>query len=234
MLKDIVGVYFDLFGTLIDSYHTLTIIWSRIAKRLGTDITPEDPRIWEGILRQIKEAKRLTKPWVVLSSKEMHKLNINVLDAMGVDRKASKVIIAGEFEREFRNGTTFRLNPGCKKTLEKIYNLNMKTGVLTNASSMLCKARMDELGIIEFFDLFIHADEVGYNKSHIEIYEIALEAMSTKYPEKVLHIGDDPLMDALMAQKVGMTPILLDPYNLHSLDNVIKIRKLPELLLYLQ
>ncbi len=78
-LKDIIGVYFDFFGTLIDSRFTLTTVWSRVAKKLGTEISPDDKRIWEGILKQNneydklrKEFLRLGKPWIDPPSEEWH------------------------------------------------------------------------------------------------------------------------------------------------------------------
>ena len=52
MLKNILGVYFDFFGTLIDSRYAISTVWSQIAKKLGKEISPEDERIQKGILKQ--------------------------------------------------------------------------------------------------------------------------------------------------------------------------------------
>jgi len=82
--------------------------------------------------------------------------------------------------------------------------------------------------------LALHPQEFGYNKSNIESYQIALDAMGVKDPRKIIHVGDDLELDVKMAQKIGMIPVLLDPYNESSLDDVITIRKLPEILNYLQ
>lgn len=247
MLKDIHGMYFDFFGTLIDSNYILTNIWSRIAKRLGTEINSDDKRIQEGMLNQFKEFDKFTKElnrlvtmftFNDLTREKIHKLNSIVLATMGVDAKASQVIITEEFENEFRNIRSFRLNPGCKKTLEQISNIGIKLGILSNGSKRL-KRDSEKFGILEFFDIFILAADLSLNKSKIEVYETALKAMNTECPEKIVHVGDDPFMDVKMAQRVGMVPILLDPNNEFSpqeydLGDVIVINELPEILQYLK
>jgi FMN phosphatase YigB (HAD superfamily) len=92
---------------------------------------------------------------------------------------------------------------------------------------------MKKWGIFEFFDVFIHAQDFGYNKSHIEFYQIALGAMAPNDPDKILHIGDDLDLDVKMAQKIGMIPILFDPYKEYMLKDMRVIRELPESLKFL-
>ena len=233
MKKDILGVYFDFFGTLVDSRHVLTNIWSRIAKKLGVEIASNDSKILLGMQKQWVEINKLNKPFIDLSRDEVLKLDYIVLDAIGVKRKGSKEIIREEFSDVFLTEMNFCMYPGCKETLEQIQAMEIKIGVLTHASRELCQIKMKELKILEFFDIFIHSEEFGYKKSEIEIYQIAMEAMGTMYPEKIIHIGDDVEMDVKMAQDIGMNPILFDPYMLYSIEDVITIRKLPEIMQYL-
>ncbi|MCG3215542.1 MAG: hypothetical protein KAS63_02415, partial [Candidatus Heimdallarchaeota archaeon] len=61
MANNFDGVFFDYFGTLVDSRHSLTNVWSRIAKKLGKEIKPSDPRIWQGIQKGNQEANRMSK-----------------------------------------------------------------------------------------------------------------------------------------------------------------------------
>ncbi|MHA2007490.1 MAG: HAD family hydrolase [Promethearchaeota archaeon] len=234
MLPDIIGVYFDWFGTLVDSRYTLTNIWARIANRLGKKITSDDSRILEGMQKQVTEYFKQDKLYINLSEEDWNFLNKIVLDTIGVKSKGSSEIISEEFEREFRTGITYRLYPGCRKTLKQIKTKKIKLGLHTHASREVCQEKMKKWKILEFFDIFIHPREFGYNKSNIEIYQIALDSMGVKDPKKILHVGDDLDLDVKMAQKIGMIPVLFDPYNESSLDNVITITELPELLQYLE
>ncbi len=234
MSKKIKGVYFDFFGTLIDSRYALTNIWSKIAKRLGVEISHDDPRIWEGMLRQNREYDKINKFFIDLSDADRHRLNSQVLITIGIDPEGSQDVVREEFDQEFSTGSTFRLYPECKETLKHIYTQRIKMGLLTHASPDLFLSVMKRLEILEFFDIFVHTREVGYHKNKIEIYEIALEKMKTEHPEKIVHIGDDYELDVKMAQRVGMVPILFDPLEQHNFEDIIIVREFSDILKYIQ
>ena len=242
MLKDIQGMYFDFFGTLINGDQALNTVWSRIAKKNGKNINPDDNRIREGRQKQYKEFLKLTitttRAYFDLSREDWAKLNSIVLVAMGIKGNLSPSLIEKEFRHYFLEERVFQLNPGCKNTLEQLNSIGIKLGILSNGSKRL-KRDLEKFGILQFFDIFILAADLSLNKSKIEVYETALKAMNTECPEKIVHVGDDPFMDAKMAQRVGMVPILLDPNNEFSpqeydLGDVIVINELPEILLYLK
>jgi len=92
---------------------------------------------------------------------------------------------------------------------------------------------------LEFFDIFILAADLSLNKSQIEVYERAFKVMNVENPEKIIHVGDDLIMDVRMAGQIGMIPILFDPineYTSHEYDlrDVIVIKDLPEILKHLE
>lgn len=240
MLKDIQGMFFDFFGTIINKDQILNTVWSRIAKKHGKNINPNDNRIREGRQKQHKEFRKLTittsKTHFDLSREDWAKLNSIVLVEMGIEGSISPSLIEEEFQHYFLEERDFQLNPGCKETLEQVNSIGIKLGILSNGSKRL-KMELERFGILEFFDIFILAADLGLNKTYIEVYEKALKAMNTKGLEKIVHVGDDPIMDVKMAQRVGMVPILLDPYNEFSpqeydLGDTIIIKELPEILQY--
>ena len=242
MLKDIQGMYFDFFGTLINGDQALNTVWSRIAKKNGKNINPDDNRIREGRQKQYKEFLKLTitttRAYFDLSREDWAKLNSIVLVAMGIKGNLSPSLIEKEFRHYFLEERVFQLNPGCKNTLEQLNSIGIKLGILSNGSKRL-KRDLEKFGILQFFDIFILAADLSLNKSKIEVYETALKAMNTECPEKIVHVGDDPFMDVKMAQRVGMVPILLDPTNEftpqeYDLGDVIIIKELPEILQYLK
>jgi HAD superfamily hydrolase (TIGR01549 family) len=234
LIKDIIGVYFDFFGTLIDSRYAITNIWSRIAKRLGMDINYDDPKIWAGIQKQWEEvdklADKLGKNYMDFSREERDELNSIVLDTIGIKSEGTTEIVE-EFRENFIKFC--RLYPGCRETLKQIKAKNIKIGLHTHGSRENVQSKMKELNIFEFFDIFIHTQEFGYNKSHIEVYQIALGAMAPNDPDKIFHVGDNIDLDVKMAQKIGMIPILFDPYNFYTVEDVRIIRELPEILKFL-
>jgi HAD superfamily hydrolase (TIGR01549 family) len=231
MTPDIIGVYFDFFGTLIDSNYAVFNTWSRIAKKLGKEIKYDDPRIWEGMQKQWDEADKLDKSYMNFSQEDWDYLNSFVLDKMGVNTEGTSEIISEEFNEHFLESS--RLYPGSRETLAQIKAKNIKIGLHTHADRERCQLKLKELQIFEFFEIFIHTQDYGYNKTHIEVYQIALDAMETDDPKKILHVGDNLDLDVKMAMKVGMTPVHFNLYNRPSLESVRSIKKLPELLQFL-
>ncbi len=196
------------------------------------EIDSDDPRIWTGLQKQRKEMDKMDKLSINLSEEEWNSINVIFLDSIGVKSKGSKEIISEEFQlKNFFK--TYRLYPGCRETLEQLKTKNIKIGLHTHAPRDPCQLKLKELKIFEFFDIFIHTQDFGFNKSHIEIYQIALDAMKTRNPDKIFHVGDDLELDVKMAQKVGMTPILFDPDKKYSLKDIRVISELPEVLKFL-
>ncbi len=233
MRKRIQGIFFDFGGTLYDYYPSNSVIWSRIAKRLGVDISPNDPRIWEGIQRQSIESIRRAKPFSKLSREEIHSLNLHVLDAMGIDGEGIMEIISEEFDKR---GHGYRINPESKETLEQIYTMGIKIGLLSNCPSEFGKPRrltMREDGVLHYFSAIILSGEVGHEKPEKEIFKIALNSLGLQDASKVMEIGDSFLADVRGAQNAGLIPVLYDPLGFHSGENVFTIQKLSEIFRYL-
>ncbi|MBN1683583.1 HAD family hydrolase [Candidatus Bathyarchaeota archaeon] len=234
MNKEIQGILFDFGGTLYDYYPANSVIWSRIAKRLGAEIPPDDPRIWIGMRKQSIEATKRAKPFSTLSREEIHTLNLHVLAAMGIDEKGTIEIISEEFNKR---GHGYRINPESKETLEKIYSIGLKIGLVSNCPSKFGKPRrmiIEEDGISHYFCAIILSGEVGYEKPEKEIFNIALDSLGLHDASKVMIVGDSLLADVIGAQNAGLIPVLYDPLGFHSGENVITIQKLSEIFRYLK
>lgn len=233
MTTKIKGILFDFGGTLYEYYPPNAVIWSRIAKRMGVDISPDDPRIWTGMKNQENAYVKRDKPFSKLTREELHLLNRNVLEAMGIKSEGTFNIIHEEFEKR-RDG--YKIYPDCKNTLEKIQLMGIKIGLLSNCDELHAKSRrptMKEREILHFFDTIILSYEVGYDKPQKKIFELALNAIGIQDSSKVIHVGDNLLADVMGAKNAGLIPVLYDPHDFYSEDNLIKIKTLSEILNYL-
>ncbi|MHA1729916.1 MAG: hypothetical protein ACTSWY_14475 [Promethearchaeota archaeon] len=97
MTSNIEAIFFDFGGTLFEYFPSNSVVWSRIAKRLGIDISPDDPRIWQGMKNQEINFMERDKPFSKLSREELHLLNCNVLEAIGINNEGTIDIIHEEF-----------------------------------------------------------------------------------------------------------------------------------------
>ncbi len=242
MPKRIRGISFDFGSTLLNYVPCISIVWSKIAKQLGVEILPDDPRVEEGIRRQHRAYLELGIPEYRLTRDDWSYLNRHVLDAIeidweGVDQERLQKIIEEGFDRAFQTGEGFELFPSTRDTLERVHSMGLKIGLLSNCPASLGTARrklMKTLGILEFFDAIILSGEVGSRKPEREIFEITLTKLGIKEARRVIHVGDDLTADVQGAKNAGLIPVLFDPQGLHSVEDVITIRKMPDILDILQ
>ncbi len=242
MSKKILGVLFDFGGTLLDYTPCISLVFSRVAKILGFEFSPDDPRIRDGIRRQQTAFVALKVPEAKLTRDHMHSLNRHVLDAMGIDyghvpKDRLMKIINEEFDRSFELGENFQLYPGTQETLERLHLTGLKIGLLSNCPAWLGTPRrkvMEKLGILKYFDAIILSGEVGVSKPEREVFELALKAIGIEEARKVIHIGDSPYADVQGARNAGLIPVLFNPLSLYSIEDVITLKKMPDLLGMLQ
>ncbi len=184
--------------------------------------------------KQSIEATRRTKPFSKLSREEIHTLNLHMLAAMGIDGEGTMEIISEEFNKR---GHGYLINPESKETLERIYSMGIKIGLVSNCPSEFGKPRrltMKEDGILHYFSTIILSDEVGHAKPEKEIFKIALNSLGLQDASKVIHVGDFLGADVIGAQNAGLIPVLYDPLRFHPGENIITIQKLSEIFQYLK
>ena len=234
MTVKIKGILFDFGRTLFDYFPSRSVIWSRIAKRLGVDISPDDPRIRMGLKNQVNTYVKMGRPYSRLSTKEFHSLNSRVLEKLGIKSEGTFNIIHEEFEKR---RDRYIIYPDCKNTIEKIYLMGIKIGLVSNCDALKAKTRrpvMKENEILRFFDTIILSDEVGLVKPQKKIFDLALNAIGIQDGSKVIHVGDNLIADAMGAKNAGLIPALYDPQGFYnSDDNLITIKTLSEILNYL-
>ena len=152
---------------------------------------------------------------------------------MGIDGEGTMEIIGEEFDKR---GHGYRINPESKRTLERIYSMGLKIGLVSNCPSEFGGPRrliMREDEILHYFSTIILSGEVGHAKPEKEIFKIALNSLGLQDASKVMHVGDFLGADVTGAQNAGLVPILYDPMGFHPGENVITIKKLSEIFRYL-
>jgi HAD superfamily hydrolase (TIGR01549 family) len=233
---NISAVFFDYGGTLFDYYPSNSEVWAKIAKELGVDISSDDPRIRLGLRNQSQEAERLGTPFSELSRHEIHNLNCHVLAAMGIDGQGTQQTIEVAF-RTREQMKRYTMYPDAPETLRQITRHHIKIGLISNVPAQLVSSRrasLRENGLLNYFDAIILSVEVGVEKPNKEIFEIALRELGVKNPADAIHVGDSPVVDVIGAQNAGLIPVLFDPLELYTTENVIKIKAVSDILHYLK
>lgn len=82
--------------------------------------------------------------------------------------------------------------------------------MITNGFSEVQAVKLKSSGLGKYFKVIVTSEEAGHKKPDERIFSYAFEK-SGAMPEESIMIGDDPDVDILGAQKVGMDQVLFDP-----------------------
>jgi HAD superfamily hydrolase (TIGR01549 family) len=137
------------------------------------------------------------------------------------------------FKHAFRAawGKTHTLVSGARETLEALRNKGYRLFAASNSFGHLQRSRLEQAGILSFFeDTYISMD-IGYDKPDIRFYQEALRRCGLP-PQDVLMIGDSMTTDILGARQAGLDVLFFNRRN-EPLDpslDLPSITSLPEIL----
>ena len=197
------AILFDLDGTLIDQFQAIHKAFALTLERMGFN-KPS----FEEVKRAVGGASEST----------MEKL-------IGPERAKEAVqILRPIFEREMLNGLT--LLPGAKEILHWCKANNVKAAVLTNKYGPHARIACKHLGISNYLEFVIGADDTQWKKPDVSLTNYALEKIGYNATE-TLYIGDSPY-DYQTAQNASMDYFLAttgthSEEELSSLGDNIKI-----------
>ena len=126
------------------------------------------------------------------------------------------------FKHAFRAawGKTHTLVPGAREMLERLQSKGYRLFAASNSFGHLQRSRLEQAGILPFFeDTFISMD-IGYDKPDIRFYQEALRRAGL-LPSEVLMIGDSMTTDVIGAQNAGMDALFFDRQN----DDLLELIK---------
>ena len=115
------------------------------------------------------------------------------------------------FKHAFRAawGKTHTLVPEAKQMLENLRAKGYRLFAASNSFGHLQRSRLEQAGILNYFeDTYISMD-IGYDKPDIRFYQEALQRCGLQANE-VLMIGDSMTTDVLGAQAAGMDALFFD------------------------
>ncbi len=128
--------------------------------------------------------------------------------------------------------TRFALFDDVLAALKPLKESKLILGLLTNATKDVISVHR-ELGLEPYLDFVVTSEEAGADKPKPEIFLKALEKAGAIASEAV-HVGDQYDLDVVGARGVGISPILIDRYDLYpEVDDCPRIRSLTELAQYL-
>ncbi len=110
--------------------------------------------------------------------------------------------------------------PGCRDGIRALADSGVRLGIISNADGLIGE-RLRTLELVQVgpglgveVECVIDSGNVGVMKPDARIFALALEAMDLR-AEHAWYLGDMPAIDVVGARRVGMHPVLADPFGLH-------------------
>ena len=130
--------------------------------------------------------------------------------------------------QELYKGITFALFEDVLPALKELKGQKFIWGLLTNLNidmAPICR----QLGLEPYLDFVVTSEEVGSDKPEPPIFLAALQRAGVNASEAV-HVGDQYKIDVVGARAVGISPILIDRYDLYpEVTDCPRIHTLAEL-----
>ena len=229
-------IFFDWFNTLACYNPPREEIQSLALREFGIALTPQEilPGLMLADKNWFEESAR--SKIENRSLEEQAELRIQYEETMlaQVGIEASKETLVKVMARvhQLYQGMTFVLFDDVLPTLKILKQQDYTMGLLTNlAKNMdtICHG----LGLEPYIDVVVTSGEAGADKPNPLIFQMALQRAGVEASEAV-HVGDQYKMDVLGARGVGISPILIDRYNLYpNIKDCPQIHNLHELSGYL-
>lgn len=119
------------------------------------------------------------------------------------------------------------LFPNTKETLQELQSIGFQLHIITNGFSEVQYLKLENCGLIQFFDVIVCSEIIGKNKPDPLIFSHAMSEAKTSSSNSLM-IGDDYHADINGAIQSGMHAILFDPYDKLKIDFENKIKDLSE------
>ncbi|MBQ8967570.1 HAD family phosphatase [Ruminococcus sp.] len=187
-LENLDGIVFDMDGVIFDTERLSMRCWKKVGERHGLENVEENIRLCIG--RSTKDTKR------IIAEAYGDKVDLDELYA------ESRVVIREAFEQE---GIPVKI--GAPEVLRWLHDSGIKVGLASSTSYDTVVREMQEVGLIDCFDVIIGGDMVENSKPDPDIYLKACQRLGVD-PANTLAV-EDSRNGMISAHAAGMIPVLI-------------------------
>jgi HAD superfamily hydrolase (TIGR01549 family) len=222
--REIDAVLIDAGGVVVDpNWRTV----AEVLARHGVAVTPDDLAAAEPILKRELDNAELVRGSTDVARRERWMAQLLRHARIAADTAAIEAA-NDELERMHLEHGLWELIPdGVPQALDTLRAGGLRLSLASNAEPLL-RRKLGELGIAHRFDHLAISGEVGVEKPDPRFFTGALDALGVP-AERAIHIGDLYEVDVVGARSAGLEAILVDPANLSTDRDCVRIRSLAEL-----
>jgi HAD superfamily hydrolase (TIGR01509 family) len=101
------------------------------------------------------------------------------------------------------------LNPDARSVLEDLTEAGKQIGLICNTGltpGFALREFLESEAVLEFFDLLVFSDEMGFRKPDSRIFHFLARKLKTE-PSSIVHVGDNLRIDVWGAKNAGFKAI---------------------------
>ncbi len=222
-------VFFDAGETLVHPYPSFMGLFEATCAARGMDVdTRALPAVAGDLLAELDVKQR--DGFTFSTSHEESRdfwldFYLRLLAGLGLKEGEE---LAGDLYRTFTDPANYVLYEDVMETLQGLALKGMDIGLISNFEAWL-EDLLKRLGILGFFRYLYISGQVGTEKPHRDIFDMALNGAGVE-PRQALHVGDSLNSDINGARAVGLIPVMIDRMNLHPRIDCIRLTDLRQLL----
>ncbi|UCB42586.1 MAG: HAD-IA family hydrolase [Dehalococcoidales bacterium] len=231
------AVFFDWFSTLADYDPPRAQLQAQVLRELGfnVDLTSlqralilADKDLYAEFAESSLEDRT---PEARMQTFVRHQQGIMAKAGINADTVLAEKAITRL--RELNAGRRFALYDDVIPTVRMLKERRLTIGLLTNIRRGIHEI-CQELELEPYLDFIISPAEAGADKPNPAIFQLALDRGGVEAGETI-YVGDQYLQDVVGARNVGITPILIDRYDVSpEFTDAPRILDLSELAPYLE
>ncbi len=228
------AVFFDWMNTLVHLEPDRHVLSSEVCREFGIDLSERDA------LRGIYAAEEEmggSRPlrWSPDGDPEVYlRYNNRVLAEAGITPpdKSTAIAMLRRFAERYKE-VKFAVFEDAQPALRQLKQRGTITGLISNMPQEM-QPVLDSLGLSELLDFAVSPVDVnGESKPAAPIFLEALRRADAR-PEEAVHVGDEHFTDGKGARGVGITPVIIDRYDLFrslgAYHRITTLEQLPQML----
>ncbi len=197
------AVSFDLWFTLIyEDNKMLEDVWrSRVAAIHSVVKTYREDITFDDVYRMYYEMRH------ILMTTHPRKLIEYIVVGLGLDREAIDKILP--IYKNISISIKPHVNKEAFHILPKLKELGVKIGLTTNTSFTedMIRKLLRDIGLNEYIDAIASSSDLGVSKPDKRIFKEIVSRLGVD-EEKVVHVGDKYIYDAVGSYLAGLRPVL--------------------------
>lgn len=225
------AVFFDVGNTLIFPSPSVAEVCREVIAACGLEAPPAEDierlipladryyedRYWEDDSFWTKE-QRAAALWT-----DMYEV---LFTALGFDGEVAREL-ARDVYHAFGSATRWEPYDDVRPGFEELKARGITMGLISNWDTRLGDIFKD-LGLTDYLDCVISSASVGVHKPDPRIFEVALSRIGLSAADSV-HCGDHYFSDVIGARTVGMTPVLMNRWDVELPADCVVVTSVEEL-----